>query len=280
VTVTLGTNTATKIAGGVSGVENINGGKGNDSLTDDSHNDIIRGVGNDTIVGGGNDILIGGQGAANISAAGSGRSILIGGKLTAAQTLTGSTQDDIFIGGYTSYDSYSLANDQALMAILAEWTSADSVATRTIVVKATDTTGKTLDVTIDKTDYGTFQPTGHLFVYGQGGKDKITLNSYVAGKTNYYIKIPAFLYGEGSGGDSISAANNVLSGHGKDEGLIGGHGRDLLIGDTGAAALKATKDDILIGGWTNYDISSSGMTYDQKLAALDAIMAEWGSADS
>jgi hypothetical protein len=132
VTVNLGTHTATNIALGVYGVENIDGGKGNDSLTGDSQNNIIRGGGgNDTIVGGGgNDILIGGQGAASLSAAGSGRSILIGGKSTVPQTLTGSTQDDIFIGGYTSYDSYSLAHDQALLAILAEWTSADSEATR------------------------------------------------------------------------------------------------------------------------------------------------------
>jgi hypothetical protein len=156
----------------------------------------------------------------------------------------------------------------------------------TIVVKATDTTGKTLDVTIDKTDYGTFQPTGHLFVYGPGGNDKITLNPYVAGKTKYYIQIPAFLYGEGSGGDKISAAgsaaNNVLTGQGDNEVLAGGQGRDVLIGGTGVAMLSAgAQDDILIGGRTDYDISSnSGMTYDQKLAALDAIMAEWGSSDS
>jgi uncharacterized repeat protein (TIGR01451 family) len=132
VTVNLATGTATNIAGGLYRVENINGGKGNDTLIGDANNNIIRGGGgNDTIVGGGgNDILIGGQGAANLSAAGSGRSILIGGKSTVPQTLTGSAYDDIFIGGYTSYDSYSLANDEALMAILAEWTSGDSEATR------------------------------------------------------------------------------------------------------------------------------------------------------
>jgi hypothetical protein len=63
--------------------------------------------------------------------------------------------------------------------------------------------------------------------------------------------------------------------------LTGGQGRDLLIGGTGAATLNAgVGDDILIGGWTNYDLGSTGMTYDQKLAALEAIMAEWGSTDS
>jgi hypothetical protein len=108
----------------------------------------------------------------------------------------------------------------------------------------------------------------------------------VVGNTNYYLEVPALLYGEGSGGDHISAAgsaaNNVLTGHGTNEVLTGGHGRDLLIAGTGAATLNAgVGDDIFIGGSTNFDIgSNSGMTYDKQLAALDAIMAEWGSADS
>jgi sugar lactone lactonase YvrE len=155
----------------------------------------------------------------------------------------------------------------------------------TITVSAANTSGKTVSVNVDGTPYGTFTPTGHILVYGQGGKDKITLKPYVVGNTNYYIEVPALLYGEGSGGDKISAggsaATNVLSGHGTNEVLTGGHGRDLLIGGTGAATLNAgVGDDILIGGWTNYDLSSSGLTYDQKLAALYAILAEWGSADS
>jgi hypothetical protein len=88
----------------------------------------------------------------------------------------------------------------------------------------------------------------------------------------------------GPGGDRISAAgsaaDNVLTGHGAGEVLTGGRGRDLLIGGTGAGALHAGfGDDILIGGWTDYDITSAGLTYDQKVAALEAIMAEWGSTD-
>jgi hypothetical protein len=155
----------------------------------------------------------------------------------------------------------------------------------TITVKATDTTGKTVRVTVNSLSFGPFTPTGHILVYGQGGNDKITLKPYVVGTTRYFIQVPALLYGEGSGGDQISAAgsaaNNVLTGHGSNEFLTAGHGRDLLIGGTGAATLDADfADAILIGGWTNYDISSSGMTYDQKLAALEAIMAEWGSTDS
>jgi hypothetical protein len=128
-------------------------------------------------------------------------------------------------------------------------------------------------------------PTGHLFVYGQGGKNTTKLKPYVSGNITDYIQVPAFLNGEGSGGDHIiaedSATNNVLTGHGNNEVLTGGQGRDLMIGGTGAATLTAgVQDDILIGGWTDYDLTSSGKTYDRKLAALDAIMAEWGSTDS
>jgi hypothetical protein len=156
----------------------------------------------------------------------------------------------------------------------------------TILVSATNTSGTTVSVTFDKAAMGTFTPTGHILVYGQGGKDTITLQPYVVGKTTYYLHVPALLYGEGTGGDHISAAgsaaNNVLTGHGSNEVLTGGQGRDMLIAGTGAATLTAgVGDDILIGGSTSYDIgSNSGMTYDKQLASLYAIMAEWGSADS
>jgi len=75
-------------------------------------------------------------------------------------------------------------------------------------------------------------------------------------------------------------------GHGTNEVLTGGLGRDLLIAGTGTATLNAgSADDILIGGWTNYDLYNltgynTALTYDQKVTALEAIMAEWGSADS
>jgi CSLREA domain-containing protein len=154
----------------------------------------------------------------------------------------------------------------------------------TITVTAMDSTGKVLDVMIGKTDFGTFKPTGHIFVYAQGGKNSVTLKQHAVGVIGY-IQIPAFVYAEGTGGDKLnatgSAANNVLVGHGNNEVLTGGQGRDLMIGGTGAATLIAgLGDDILVGGWTDYDVTSSGKTNDDKLAALFAIMAEWGSADS
>jgi hypothetical protein len=177
VSVNLGTDSATNILSGVFGVENINGGAGNDYLVGDAYNNIIRGAGgNDTIIGGGgNDILIGGQGAASLSAANSGRSILIGGKSTVAQTLTGSGQDDIIIGGYTSYDSYSLAHDQALLTILAEWTSGDSEAVRESKITSGIGPGAK-----DKFKLG-------MTVFGDGTSDTINGNGAEAGDTDWII---------------------------------------------------------------------------------------------
>jgi hypothetical protein len=127
---------------------------------------------------------------------------------------------------------------------------------------------------------GTFKPTDHIFLYGQAGNDTIQLASNKIMGTTYYITVPAFIYGSGTGNEIFSAAgstaNNVIVGGGGTNQITGGWGRDLLIAGLGASKLFAGSDqDILIGGWTDYDLSSTAMTYDRKLAALYAIMAEW-----
>jgi hypothetical protein len=161
----------------------------------------------------------------------------------------------------------------------------------TITLTPADTTG---DITVNlngTTSFNgvtTFKPTDHILVYGQTGNDTIKLASTtIKGKTDL-ITVPAFLYGGGTGTDNDtldargSSANNVLvGGAGKSNTLYGGQGRDLLIAGLAASQLKAgSAGDILIGGSTDYDLTSTVMTYDTKLAALEAIMAEWGSADS
>jgi hypothetical protein len=73
--------------------------------------------------GGGNDILIGGTGD-DILIGGRGRDILIGGM--GSDVLVAGQGDDILIAGKTSYDHNALA----LRAVLNEWTSGDSYATR------------------------------------------------------------------------------------------------------------------------------------------------------
>ena len=80
-----------------------------------------------TALGSGNDVLIGGAGKDTLSDTGTGDNILIGG--AGVDTLTGNGHD-ILISGTTSYDSNTGANIAALDAILAEWSSSDSYATR------------------------------------------------------------------------------------------------------------------------------------------------------
>src|SRR5262249_53742429 len=89
------------------------GRPGGNTLTGNAlGNILLGGTGNDTITGG------------------SGRSLLIGDK--GSDGITGNSGDDILIGDATSYDTWTSANDNIdkLMAILAEWQSADSYATR------------------------------------------------------------------------------------------------------------------------------------------------------
>jgi Ca2+-binding RTX toxin-like protein len=111
VTVNLTTGAATGIGGGAAGkftgIANVFGSSKADSLTGDANNNILVGNdGNDTITGGGGrDILIGGLGA---------------------DSITGGADDDILIAGTTAYD----ANSPALVAIMAEWASADTYSVR------------------------------------------------------------------------------------------------------------------------------------------------------
>jgi hypothetical protein len=118
--VDLATGTATGIGGGASGavlhIINVIGGNGGNTLIgDDNGNILIGGSGVDTIDGG------------------SWRSLLIGGG--ASDHITGGSSTstgggDILIGGTTNYNSDTLTNMKALMAILAEWQSSDPYSTR------------------------------------------------------------------------------------------------------------------------------------------------------
>jgi Ca2+-binding RTX toxin-like protein len=143
----------------------------------------------------------------------------------------------------------------------------------TITVKPADANG-TLDVKIDKTDLGNYKPTGHLIVYGQAGDDTIKLQVNVVYKEPVYVSTPAFLFGD-DGNDTLntqgSSANNVLEGGAGNDTLQAGSGRDLLVGGLGADVLHGDGgDDILVGGTSDHD---------SNLAALNAVMAEWGRTD-
>jgi hypothetical protein len=144
----------------------------------------------------------------------------------------------------------------------------------TIVIKPADANG-TVNVKIGSTNLGNFQPTGHIIVYGQAGDDTIKLQTASINGKTVYVSTPAFLFG-GDGNDTLntqgSSANNVLEGGAGNDTLQAGGGRDLLVGGTGADVLHGGGgDDILIGGTTDHD---------GNLAALNAVMAEWGRTDA
>ncbi len=116
-------------AGGVYGIENVDGGSANDVLVGDGEANRLLGLaGDDCIVGHGgndflsgdegNDVLLGGKGN-DVLHGGSGRDILIGGP--GFDRLVGGADGDILIGGSTIHD----ANAAALRAILAEWKRID-----------------------------------------------------------------------------------------------------------------------------------------------------------
>src|SRR5262249_20256230 len=116
VVVNLATGAATNVkggaAGGVASIPNVHGGNGGNTLTGNAQGNI----------------LIGGS-AANTITGGSGRSLLIADK--GVSNITGGSGGsanggDILIGGSTTFDPMTAAHEAALMAILAEWQSADS----------------------------------------------------------------------------------------------------------------------------------------------------------
>jgi hypothetical protein len=126
-TLTGGAGVDTLLAG--SGSDVLVAGSGGDSLVAGSGNDtLLGGSGSDSLVAGkGNDVLVGGSGNDTLSAgAGTGKDVLIAGGGADTLNATGSTNQDLLIGGTTSYNT----NLAALNAIMAEWASTTSYATK------------------------------------------------------------------------------------------------------------------------------------------------------
>ena len=107
-------------------------------------------------------------------------------------------------------------------------------------------------------------PTSRFVVYGQADNDLIDVGQTIT---------PAWLYG-GDGNDTLfgGQGNGVLMGGDGNDFLMAGRGRNLLIGGRGADTIfSAFGEDIVIGGYTSYD---------DRPAALAAIMAEWTSSNN
>jgi len=123
-------------------------------------------------------------------------------------------------------------------------------------------TGGGVTVLIDGVGFGVFQPTAGIVVSGGDGDDTL----HIAGS----IGVSVTLIG-GPGNDSLKGGGGddvIIGGDGIDL-LVGGSGRDVLIGGNGVDRLVGNSDDdVLIAGPTMYD---------DNLAALRAILAEWSS---
>jgi uncharacterized delta-60 repeat protein len=121
----------------------------------------LYGSGNDRLKGGGGNNVLIGSGGGDLLVGGSARDLIIG---TGADRLVSNGGQDILIAGSTSYNS----NEVALAAILAEWTSSDSLATR-----IADLTGNTAS------PYFTGGLNGNYFLINSGPNQTV-FNDYSA----------------------------------------------------------------------------------------------------
>jgi Ca2+-binding RTX toxin-like protein len=117
-------------------------------------------------------------------------------------------------------------------------------------------------------------------VDGGGGTNALDYSQYSGNITVDLALNLASLVNQGAVGSVVhiaiitgSIGTDLLVGDANANVLIGGNGRNILIGGAGpdtVDASRATSDNILIGGRTDYD---------NVLAALVAILAEWTRAD-
>ena len=173
--VMLGGNDKVTVSGSVDLPAVIDGGEGDDQLNGGNAGSILIG-------GGDNDKLLGGNA----------RDILIGG--TDADRLNGNSGDDILIAGRTSYDSRAdgdkLANDLALLKILAEWNTTRSYAER--VANVLDGSGPILGGTGLKLKRG-------VTIFDDTAADDLT---GAAGTDWFFLSPPGSADGQESGGEA------------------------------------------------------------------------------
>jgi hypothetical protein len=139
VVVNLQTGFATGVGGGVSGIRNVIGGSGGAAGT------------YNLLIGSGGNTLIGGTGRRNLLVAGSGASTLVGGD-----------QDDLLLGGFTSYDAE--AGLVSWLQLAAYWAGSDDFWTRV----ANLTTGNGVP------------PLDATTVFGNGGGNSLLGNGGLA----------------------------------------------------------------------------------------------------
>jgi Ca2+-binding RTX toxin-like protein len=266
----------TGAAGQAANFENVNGSSANDALTGNAANNVLKGnVGNDTINGGdGDDTLDGGDGS-DLLNGGNNNDTLLGGAGSdylrgnaGNDLLNGGTGDDVLLGG-TGNDVYTFADTAAneldrVTELTGEGIDTLDFATMTTVVTA----NLTSDAALSTMSYRIVQ-------------------AGAAGQAANFENVNG-----GSANDQITGngANNVLRGNGGNDTIAGGAGNDILLGGEGNDVLSEVSGrNILIGGnggdvlqgGSDEDLMLAGTSiYESDLAGLDAIFAEWISANT
>ena len=149
-----------------------------------------------------------------------------------------------------------------------------------IVLQALDS--QTVEVFLNRESLGAYQPS-NIVVFSQAGDDRVRIVATTGPGPGQPLHVPAIIDG-GAGDDWLeaggcAAAVALFGGAGKDR-LRGGQDRDLLVGGDGSDSLDAgAAGSILIGGSTDYDIVDFDPDQAAKLAALEAILAEWSRND-
>jgi Ca2+-binding RTX toxin-like protein len=125
-----------------------------------------------------------------------------------------------------------------------------------------------------------FQQVGSVsgIVDGRGGTNTLDYSHYTGNITVDLALNLASLVNQGAANSVLNIANvtgsignDLIVGGASSGVLIGGTGENIIIADKGADTITGGGgDNILIGGYTSYD---------QNLAALEAIFAEWTSGD-
>jgi PKD domain-containing protein/hemolysin type calcium-binding protein len=145
----------------------IYGQAGNDDikLSGSISNDawMYGGAGNDVLMGGAGNNVVFGEAGDDTLYGNFGRNLLIGG--AGADRLLGRPGDDILVGGTTAFD----ANEAALLAIIAEWTSAADYQTRIAHLRGTTTGGLNGSYFLNATTV--FDDLAVDRLYGSGGFD-------------------------------------------------------------------------------------------------------------
>ena len=283
----------------------IDGGAGNDTITDPGQNTtILGGLGNDTIIvntttgsgifvdgGPGSDTYVIGGGqfgdlvgpvtVADSGASGTDTVTVLGtsGNDAIAQTNSGFSLNGTLIV-VSGLEGASVKGGGGVDQIIATGTPPVPVQVQNVTDMVVVGTSGNDQISFDPGSQAgeivarrngvvvsRFSPTGKIVAYGGAGDDNIQVASS--------ISLPAWLYGE-AGNDRLNAGNGgglLIGGDGNDE-LLGGNGRDVMVGGQGADKLTGNAaDDILIAGLTRHD--------DRALADHEAfwqaVLAEWNS---